>query len=97
MSLTTATPAILESDFYRFQEGLTDQERESLGRLRTYLESEVRPIADEYWARAEFPMQIIKPLSELGMYGAGVPLVRHFENSAVYRGWAALELGRVDA
>jgi len=97
MSLTTATPAILESDFYRFQEGLTDQERESLGRLRAYLESEVRPIADEYWARAEFPMQVIKPLSELGMYGAGVPLVRHFENSAVYRGWAALELGRVDA
>lgn len=31
------------------------------------------------------------------MYGPGVPLVRQFENSAVYRGWAALELGRVDA
>lgn len=97
MSLTTAIPALLESDFYRFQEGLTDQERESLGRLRTYLESDVRPIADEYWARAEFPMQVIKPLSELGMYGPGIPLVRQFENSAVYRGWAALELGRVDA
>ena len=97
MSLTTAIPALLESDFYRFQEGLTDQERESLGRLRTYLESDVRPIADAYWARAEFPMQVIKPLSELGMYGPGIPLVRQFENSAVYRGWAALELGRVDA
>ncbi|WP_336697094.1 acyl-CoA dehydrogenase family protein [Curtobacterium sp. USHLN213] len=97
MSLTTAIPALLESDFYRFQEGLTDQERESLGRLRTYLESDVRPIADAYWARAEFPMQVIKPLSELGMYGPGISLVRQFENSAVYRGWAALELGRVDA
>ncbi|OII10372.1 acyl-CoA dehydrogenase family protein [Curtobacterium sp. MCBA15_008] len=97
MSTTTSTTALLESDFYRFQEGLTEQERESLGRLRTYLESEVRPIADDYWARAEFPMQVIKPLSELGMYGPGVPLVRQFENSAVYRGWAALELGRVDA
>lgn len=97
MSTTTSTTALLESDFYRFQEGLTEQERESLGRLRTYLESEVRPIADDYWARAEFPMQVIKPLSELGMYGPGVQLVRQFENSAVYRGWAALELGRVDA
>ncbi len=97
MSTLTPTTALLESDFYRFQEGLTEQERESLGRLRSYLESEVRPIADEYWARAEFPMQVIRPLSELGMYGPGIPLVRQFENSAVYRGWAALELGRVDA
>ncbi|MBT2500924.1 acyl-CoA dehydrogenase family protein [Curtobacterium sp. ISL-83] len=92
-----STPSLLESDFYRFQEQLTDQERESLGRLREYLEAEVVPIANDYWARAEFPMQVIKPLADLGMYGPGVPLVRQFENSAVYRGWAALELGRVDA
>ncbi|WP_284753834.1 acyl-CoA dehydrogenase family protein [Curtobacterium sp. ME-Dv--P-122a] len=91
-----ATP-LLESDFYGFQQQLTAQERASLGQLRQYLEREVAPIADEYWARAEFPMQVIAPLAELGMYGPGVPLVRQFENSAVYRGWAALELGRVDA
>ncbi|MBT1632040.1 MULTISPECIES: acyl-CoA dehydrogenase family protein [Curtobacterium] len=91
-----ATP-LLESDFYGFQQQLTVEERASLGRLRQYLEREVAPIADAYWARAEFPMQVIAPLAELGMYGPGVPLVRQFENSAVYRGWAALELGRVDA
>ncbi|QVG67888.1 acyl-CoA dehydrogenase family protein [Curtobacterium flaccumfaciens pv. flaccumfaciens] len=91
-----ATP-LLESDFYGFQQQLTAQERASLGQLRQYLEREVAPIADAYWARAEFPMQVIAPLAELGMYGPGVPLVRQFENSAVYRGWAALELGRVDA
>ncbi|MBB1197463.1 acyl-CoA dehydrogenase family protein [Curtobacterium flaccumfaciens] len=91
-----ATP-LLESDFYGFQQQLTEQERASLGQLRQYLEREVAPIADAYWARAEFPMQVIAPLAELGMYGPGVPLVRRFENSAVYRGWAALELGRVDA
>lgn len=88
---------LLESDFYGFQQQLTEQERASLGQLRQYLEREVAPIADAYWARAEFPMQVIAPLAELGMYGPGVPLVRQFENSAVYRGWAALELGRVDA
>ncbi|WIB27581.1 acyl-CoA dehydrogenase family protein [Curtobacterium sp. MCSS17_015] len=97
MSTTAARTPLLESDFYRFQEQLTDQERDSLGRLREYLERDVAPIADEYWARAEFPKQVIAPLAELGMYGPGVPLVRQFENSAVYRGWAALELGRVDA
>lgn len=97
MSMTAAQTPLLESDFYRFQEQLTDQERASLGKLREYLERDVAPIADEYWARAEFPKQVIAPLAELGMYGPGVPLVRQFENSAVYRGWAALELGRVDA
>ncbi|MFJ3027944.1 acyl-CoA dehydrogenase family protein [Curtobacterium sp. NPDC087080] len=97
MSTSITDTPLLESDFYRFQEGLTPRERESLGQLRAYLEAEVRPIADQYWARAEFPMQTIAPLAELGMYGPGIPLVRHFENSAVYRGWAALELGRIDA
>ncbi|MCL9665368.1 acyl-CoA dehydrogenase family protein [Curtobacterium albidum] len=97
MSTSITDTPLLESDFYRFQEGLTPRERESLGQLRAYLEAEVRPIADQYWARAEFPKQTIGPLAELGMYGPGIPLVRHFENSAVYRGWAALELGRIDA
>ncbi|MDT0234495.1 acyl-CoA dehydrogenase family protein [Curtobacterium sp. BRB10] len=97
MSTTVPATPLLESDFYGFQQQLTEQERTSLGQLRQYLEREVAPIADEYWARAEFPMQVIAPLAELGMYGPGVPLVRQFENSAVYRGWAALELGRVDA
>jgi glutaryl-CoA dehydrogenase len=97
MSTSTPTTSLLESDFYGFALQLTDQERESIGRLREYLEREVAPIADAYWARAEFPMQVIQPLAELGMYGPGIPLVRQFENSAVYRGWAALELGRVDA
>jgi glutaryl-CoA dehydrogenase len=97
MSMTAAQTPLLDSDFYRFQEQLTDQERASLGKLREYLERDVAPIADEYWARAEFPKQVIAPLAELGMYGPGVPLVRQFENSAVYRGWAALELGRIDA
>jgi glutaryl-CoA dehydrogenase len=97
MSMTAAVTPLLESDFYRFQEQLTDQERASLGKLREYLERDVAPIADAYWARAEFPKQVIAPLAELGMYGPGIPLVRQFENSAVYRGWAALELGRIDA
>ncbi|WP_228508215.1 acyl-CoA dehydrogenase family protein [Curtobacterium sp. VKM Ac-2865] len=97
MSTSVSLPTLLESDFYGFALQLTERERESLGRLREYLEREVAPIADAYWARAEFPMQVIKPLAELGMYGPGIPLVREFENSAVYRGWTALELGRIDA
>jgi len=87
----------LAGDFYGFQDKLTDVERAAAGRLRAYFEAEVRPIANDYWDRAEFPMQVIPRLAELGALGAFVPEVRHFENSAVYRGWAALEMGRVDS
>ena len=87
----------LAGDFYSFQDKLNDAERAAIGRLREYFETEVRPIANDYWERAEFPMQVIPRLAELGVLGSFVAEVRQFENSAVYRGWAALEMGRVDA
>ncbi|PZE76736.1 acyl-CoA dehydrogenase family protein [Curtobacterium sp. MCBD17_019] len=89
--------AHLEADFYRFQDNLTDVERERVLALRAFMEDRVAPIADRTWADAEFPTHLIRPLAETGVLGSGIPLVARFENSAVYRGWAALEMGRVDA
>lgn len=87
----------LTADFYRFQDQLTDEEREHVGRIRAFFESQVAPIANEYWAKAEFPMQLVPGLAAIGAFGPFVPEVRQFTNTAVYRGWAALEMGRVDA
>jgi glutaryl-CoA dehydrogenase len=87
----------LTSDFYFVQDSLTDRENESIHDLRDYFDSEVAPIADDYWERGEFPMQVIKPMAALGAYGPLWEESRLFENSARYRGWAALESGRVDA
>src|SRR5438270_128296 len=79
------------------QDFLTQHERESAARVREYSETEVRPVANDYSERAEFPKQIIPNLARLGLLGSFIPEVRRFENSAVYRGWMALEMGRVDA
>lgn len=87
----------LVGDFYHFQDMLTPAERESAAQVREYFETEVRPIANDYWERAEFPTQIIPNLARLGCLGAFIPEIRRFPNSAVYRGWMALEMGRVDA
>lgn len=94
-----AAPALdhLTGDFYRYQDFLTPEEQAHAARFRAVFEARVRPIADDYWARAEFPMQVIPWLAELGALGAFVPSVRRYENSAVFRGWMALEMGRVDA
>jgi glutaryl-CoA dehydrogenase len=87
----------LVSDFLGYSAELTDLERGRLAELRAWLEAEVAPIADDYWERAEFPLHLQKPLAELGMLGLGFAETAAFENSAVFRGWAALEMGRVDA
>lgn len=96
---TESAPAFtpIPSDFYGFQNALTDPEKDLLRRLRHYLETEVKPIINDHWARAEFPMQIVKGLADLGLFGSGWEETRTFENSAVFRGWVAVELARIDA
>ena len=63
---------LLTSDFYGYENLLTDQEKATLTELRAYLESKVRPIVNGYWERAEFPLEVIKPLPKIGAYDAAV-------------------------
>jgi len=88
----------LPSDFYGFENALTAQEKDSIMELRAFLEAEVRPFANDLWAKAEFfPRTVVDGLAKLGMFGQPWEETRRFENSAVFRGWVALELARVDA
>ncbi|MCU1581328.1 MAG: acyl-CoA dehydrogenase [Microbacteriaceae bacterium] len=88
----------LASDFYGYENALTDQEKDLIVRLRAFLEAEVRPIVNDLWAKAEFfPRSILKGMAELGLFGQPWEESRQFANSAVFRGWCALEIARVDA
>jgi glutaryl-CoA dehydrogenase len=87
----------LASDFYGYESLLTDREKTFIAELRAYLETDVKPIVNEHWEKAEFPSSIIPALHGLGTIGLGYEETRAFENSAVFRGWVALELSRVDA
>lgn len=87
----------IAGDFYGFENLLSDREKDFITTLRSQLESEVKPIVNEYWEKAEFPHQIIDVLHRNGAIGLGFPETAPFENSAVFRGWVALELARVDA
>jgi glutaryl-CoA dehydrogenase len=98
MSTPTLTSfTSLGSDFYGYEDLLTDREKSVLADLRHYLETEVKPIVNDHWARAEFPTRIVKGLADLGIFALPWEETRPFENSAVFRGWVALELARVDA
>ena len=86
----------LISDFYNYESLLTEQEQQAIMKVRSYLDAEVSPIINGYWDRAEFPTQLVKPLAELGLFSFGWDETRPFENSAVFRGFVAYELARVD-
>jgi len=88
----------LNADFYGFANQLSEQEKDTLTTLRAFLDAEVRPLANDLWNRAEFfPKHVIAGLAKLGLLGLPWKETQKFENSAVFRGWVALELARCDA
>ncbi len=91
----TFTP--LTSDFFGFAADLTEAEQASIAEIRAFMEREVAPVIDEHWHRDAFPMELIPGIARLGVVGPGWAETARFENSAVYRGWVALEMSRVDA
>jgi glutaryl-CoA dehydrogenase len=89
----------LSSDFYGYENALTDQEKDTILKLRAFLDKEVRPIVNDLWAKAEFFDRdvVVKGLADLGLFGLPWAETQQFKNSAVFQGWVALELARVDA
>jgi len=97
MSTTTASFTTLPSDFFGFAEQLSAQEKDTLARLRAFLDEQVRPRVNDLWEASDFPTDLVAPLADLGVLGFGGPETAKFENSALFRGFVAAELGRVDA
>jgi len=89
----------ISADFYGFENKLTDQEKDLIVRLRAFLDEHVRPVANDLWSKAEFFDRdvVVKGLADLGLFGQPWEETQQFPNSAVFRGWVALELARVDA
>jgi glutaryl-CoA dehydrogenase len=91
------TKSLLESDFYFFQDQLSDEENEHVLAIREFFETEVRPIANDYWARAEMPFHLVPGIAALGVFGNEWEESGHFAGSAVFRGWSGMEMARVDS
>ncbi|WP_169079710.1 acyl-CoA dehydrogenase family protein [Microcella alkalica] len=87
----------LASDFLGFEADLADHEREALVALREHAEQSIRPLVNEAWEAATFPHEILPGLHRLPIFGQLWEETRTGEYSALYGGWAALELARIDA
>jgi len=86
----------VNGDFYNLELKLTKEEREIQMKMRNFMETEVKPIANEYWNKAEFPHQIIPKMAELNVCGIAYEGYGCPNQSFMMEGILAMELARVD-
>jgi glutaryl-CoA dehydrogenase len=89
-------PPPINSDLYEIEAELSPDEREIVLRWRSFLRAEVAPIANTYWERGEFPMQIIPKLGALVMETIGKGQTHYPRMSPLLAGMLTCEVARVD-
>jgi glutaryl-CoA dehydrogenase len=91
----SARPTI-SSDFYDLAGLLKPEDRELLGRVRSFMDDQVEPIINEWWTRGKFPQQLIPGLAELGIAGDPYSGYGCPGRSFLTDGMVAMELSRGD-
>src|SRR5690606_30853174 len=86
----------INGDFYELGKTLTAEEREIQLQLRDFMNREIRPIANEYWNKAEFPHHIIPKMAALNIAGLTYKGYGCPGRSALLEGFLAMEMARVD-
>ena len=84
-------------DFYLMDELLTDEERAVRDKVRHFVDTEVVPIINDYWERAEFPFELIPKMAALNIAGGSIKGYGCPGMSHIASGLIALELARGDA
>ena len=87
---------LLPADFYAYEELLSDSEREKVNRLRDFFRTEAAPIVDDYWARAEFPFELVKGFAKLGLLDWADPDSSEPAPSNLLTGITSMEMAHAD-
>lgn len=74
----------------------SDADRAHQQRVRDFVQDEVLPVIDEYWERAEVPLDLVKRLGELDLLRDGVDVEGREHVSLMGAGLAAMEMSRGD-
>ncbi|MFN5986274.1 MAG: acyl-CoA dehydrogenase family protein, partial [Chitinophagaceae bacterium] len=60
-------------DHFQLDELFSEEHLMVRNAVRDYVKKEISPIIEDYAQRAEFPIQIVKQLGDLGVFGPTVP------------------------
>lgn len=71
--MAAKTDQFQSPDYYLLDELLTEEQKLIRQSVRSYVKKEISPIIEDYAQRAEFPIQIVKQLGDLGCYGPTIP------------------------
>jgi glutaryl-CoA dehydrogenase len=86
----------LGTDFFRISDQLSPAELAYSGTVRRFVDDEVLPVIGGYWERAEFPVDLVRRLGELGLVGDGIVGYGCPDLSPIANGLIHLELNRGD-
>ena len=83
-------------DFYRLVELLNADEVAVVKKVRTFMETKVKPIIAKYWSDDAFPFELLPSFKELGIGGLGYEGYGCAGGSQKLFGFVAMEMARVD-
>ncbi|RQR52658.1 acyl-CoA dehydrogenase [Burkholderia sp. Bp9125] len=84
------------SDFYHYADTLNGDERAVLQKVRTFMESRVAPIINQYWIEDAFPFELLPAFKELNLGGLGIHGYGCAGGSQLLVGLIGIEMARVD-
>jgi glutaryl-CoA dehydrogenase len=84
------------SDFYQTFLTLSESERTKVLAVREFMEKSVAPIINDYWARDEFPFQIVPGIRDLQIAGLGFEGYGCPGGSNLLGCYVGMELARTD-
>jgi glutaryl-CoA dehydrogenase len=63
----------MSSDFYQIDGALSEDERAVRDSVRRFVDERVLPIIGDCYVQGVFPADLVRPLAELGVFGANLP------------------------
>jgi len=72
--MATRTDLFQSPDYYNVDGLLTEEQLLIRDTVRSYVKKNISPIIEDFAQRAEFPVQIVKELGDLGCFGPTIPV-----------------------
>jgi glutaryl-CoA dehydrogenase len=72
--MAVKTDNFISPDYYLVDDLLTEEHQLIRETVRNYVKKEISPIIEDYAQRAEFPMQIVEQMGQLGCFGPTIPI-----------------------
>ena len=85
MDLQLTIGEALGTDYFGLREPFTPQQEDYLTRTRAFVDSEVLPVINDYWERADFPYALIEKMETRVHRGNALQQILEAERCAAER------------